>query len=374
MNDPAYQIFDILGVSAREDSYTNLIACYFNDNEQFKNDLLSELKARKASDWEAKTRLPIKLKGSRKIIPDLILFSKKQNQIIIIEVKVFANEGKDQTDLYSEIRRMEQLDKELKLENSEKLFYFLTLNGNGAKSKHFENINFSLVEKLLPSITLPRTKLEILIAELKFRLKEYYEFPAPGPREVALEYLKNTYRLVNQQRTFEKLIDFVLPRSGRFEYKTGTSNNQGDGLTYYIYWYKEGWEGEKIEKAKSGRNCFEYHFEFHWHTNNKKTPLAIYLHYHVHPYKTKGALKKLQKQEVINSQFINEYNERRDQLFHYLKSNCLDSKWTHKNTFLRLAQYEFSKSITVEELKDEIEHLVNQLEAVIDEFQTSKPN
>ena len=363
-----HQIFDILGIGAREDSYTDLICYYFNNNSTFRNNLIEILKGSYAEDWKAKTRIPIKPKAFKKIVPDLILWSKKQDQLIIIEVKVFSSEGKDQTELYSGEQYVEALKKILQINNAIPFYYYLTLSKEKARGAKFINIDFKIILQALPTMVDPVSKLDVLAEELRFRLKEYYEFSPPKEEDRVLDYLESTERLVSASRCFELLVDAIIERQNHYRYIPGTSNNAGDGLTHHLYWYKDNWVGKKIRDAQTGGNCLQIHFEFHWHTNNPRNPLAIYIHYHTNPYLTKKAAKKHVAQNPESRPLFEEYESRRSKFFHFLKSSCPQSNWTFKNTYLRIAQFEFDSEITKGQIQTTIQELTSQVEHSIDEF------
>jgi len=76
------QIFEILGISTREDSYTDLIAYAFNNSDTFRQKMLTNLNERDDGNWKFRTRPPIQIKDNdsrKKDVPDMILLNSKEN-------------------------------------------------------------------------------------------------------------------------------------------------------------------------------------------------------------------------------------------------------------------------------------------------------
>ena len=97
-------IFDYLGINGREDSYTNLLKALFDNVPKYKTDLLKLLFNKddlNVNDFYFETRRKYSRcdedNKNHKEIPDAIIVDKTGNYFALIEVKVFAGEGEEQT-------------------------------------------------------------------------------------------------------------------------------------------------------------------------------------------------------------------------------------------------------------------------------------
>ena len=151
-------IFDILGISTREDSFTNLIAEAFNNvkHEEFRDAVCSflshdEFCINNEEDCNIRTRCVFNIEkgkttGDRsKILPDMLLISKSQNKVVILESKIFSEEGYKQTAAYSSDIFLVELDEMLNREYDmlgtiQKEFYYLTLMGDSPCSERFKTL------------------------------------------------------------------------------------------------------------------------------------------------------------------------------------------------------------------------------------------
>jgi len=207
-------IFEILGITSHEDSYTDLINYAFKNNQKFRENFLLLLGEQEDSEWntEVRPQVPIKLNKRKKYVPDLILFNKKLNKILVIENKVHSGEGWEQTKRYARKEFKESLKKYLNFESEPDFkFFFLALDEEIEPSdESFTKITYKDISKCIPE-SLGSSKLDILLKELKERLDEYYNLQPPQESDEVLNYLKNNQkRLINLYRTFQLLTRNLL--------------------------------------------------------------------------------------------------------------------------------------------------------------------
>ena len=134
-------IFDMLGINGREDSYTNLLKVLFDNVLEYRSFLLNMLFPKEALDPDAfyfETRNKYSRKDSNEKnhneIPDIIIVDKSGDHFALIEVKIFSGEGDRQTERYYELFSTKQkiklhdCNKEVPIrENAVRKFYFLTI-------------------------------------------------------------------------------------------------------------------------------------------------------------------------------------------------------------------------------------------------------
>ncbi len=357
-------IFDILGIGSREDSYTDLIAYAFKHHSKFRQNILRMLGEQDYGNWDVLVRpsVPIKSEsGRKKDVPDLIFFNKKKQKVLLIENKIFSDEGWEQTKRYAEPEFKESLAKYIKLDPNIGINYFyLTLDGIQPASPDFKAISYSDILECIPD-TLGSSKLDILLEELRERLVEYYNWSPPKEDDIVLDYLKNTRRLVDRYRTFKIITDSFLNEG--FKKNHGITANRGSGYIPFCQWCKEHWVGEKYEKGKnvSGAKCYNIHFEFQWDTREDRENLTLYLHYEINPYKTQNDLRE------IEEHFVEEYLQKRDEFYNYIKKQS-PPEWNISKTYLRIAYYTFDKNIRFGDLKKKVGYLVDSMTVIVEAY------
>jgi len=356
-------IFDILGIGSREDSYTNLIAYAFEHFPEFKQNILTKLGEQDYGDWKVciRPQIPIKSgRGRKKDVPDLILFSKEKQKVILIENKLFSLEGWEQTERYASDEFKRGLINFLNFDTTpETKYFFLTLDDAKPCSPSFKTISYSEISECIPN-DLNNSKLDILLKELKERIDEYYNLQPPEENEIVLDYLiKNVSGLVNEYRTFKILTDNLLDR--QFLKELGITKNRGNFYIPYCSWYKEKWRGKEYPKEKDVSKCFDIHFELQWDTREEQENLTLFLHYHTYPYMTQKELKE------VEEYFVEKYQKARDKFYNYIKEQS-PPKWNIRKAFLRIAYYTFDKEIQFGELKEKVNTLIENMTNVIDVY------
>lgn len=358
-------IFEILGISEREDSYTDLLKYAFTTSMEFRDNFLGLLNQESVGKWEIEVRLPVPIHssfGRKRDIPDIVLINIEIRKVVIIENKIFSGEGWEQTNRYSSDEFKEGLSKHLRSEKCLEYedfhfdYFYLTLDGQDASSGAFRKISYErLINKIPPNVQ--DEKLRILLDELKERINEIINWPRPNDEELVLDYLKRTKRLVSQYHTFKCLSSEIIPKEPQFE----ITANPGSGFIPLAQWQYINWvSGNADSPERIIEPCFNIHFEFQW--DSRYDSLTLYLHYETNPYMTG------KKKRGLPSQFIEKYDELRDQFFDRIK-NKNPLKWTLNKRDLQLAYYSFpnAKSITVGNLKSSMIELEECMRHHVDE-------
>ncbi|MCD6318840.1 PD-(D/E)XK nuclease family protein [Candidatus Aerophobetes bacterium] len=360
-------IFDILGIGSREDSYTDLIAYAFEHSTEFREKMLKMLGEEVPGNWEVFVRPSVAIKsesGRKKDVPDLVLLNRSGPKVLLIENKIYSGEGWMQTERYASDEFKSNLKEYLKLDTIPEVnYFFLTLDGTKPYSKDFKAISYSDILKCIPE-NLGQSRLDILLKELKGRLEEYYSWPSPEEDEIVIDYLKKTDRLVSTYRTFIILTDSLLDKglASQFQKECGITANPGSGYIPLCSWYKESWISKEYPQEKDGACCYNIHFEFQWDT--KDDSLSLYLHYETNPYMTQKELKE------VGGNFVDKYQQARDEFFDYIKNNP-PKEWKIKKTPLGVAHYEFDKGIRFGELKKDVNSLIKSMTRIVDNYVNS---
>lgn len=298
--------FDILGISGREDSYTNLLVAAFNDSETFRRRFCNFFTKDDHSDFELKSRnsFSTNIEGKKnKDIPDLILFN--ENEIILIEVKIFASEGYRQTERYSSNETVEKIKEILNKPNARfESFFYLTVDKSSARSAKFKNVSWSeLLGVVLKNVEFHNDKISVLMQDLQSRVREFDLIEDVGNQSI-VEFTSRSKHFVTRKFLFEKYFNSLsetLKKRFGFEVSYANANNV-DGDQYLLLFGKPEWvrlrmpsniasfSDEEQQKFSKTRNV---HIEINWTPSRNR--ISIFVHYETNPYLPEKDLKKLSK-------------------------------------------------------------------------------
>ncbi len=254
-------IFEILGVGTHEDSYTALIAHAFKRDGEFRHRFLQVLsdmsdKAGKqtilpADDWECQTKHALAAGAGRKRnIPDLVIFSKKTGQIIVVENKLHSGEGADQTKRYASNECRGELANRVKSPQPSFHFFFLTLEGDRPQCAAFVPLSYEALLPLVESARTRRGKLATLLQEFHERVAGYYGYPKLDTQAKVLEYLNREESKPEHALVTERLRFAVLALSVRlddeFKRNPGLTGRRDCGYIPLCEFYKPSWRGEPL--------------------------------------------------------------------------------------------------------------------------------
>lgn len=355
------QIFEILGIVTREDSYTDLIAYAFKKSSDFRQKLLSNLNETDNGNWDFYVRPPIPIKfnksrnSRKKDVPDMILLNKKENKIIVIENKIFSGEGWNQTQRYASDEFKTSAKEHFSIINPDFAYYYLTL-GKKPTSPNFELLPYSNLAKCI-DVNQKNTKLNLLLTELKSRINEYDNWPLPKNDEVIITYLRNGRGFVNFDRTFENVVTNLV-NNNDLKLDVGVTSNKGCGYIPLARWRKENWQSKKYPALTDGAECYDIHFELQWNTCNDA--FCMRLDYHTNPYMTKKEMKNTQPG------FNNNFREKKMAFFEFVKTKN-PSLWHIKNKSLSVADFSFD-DVHFGEFKQKTNKLIGNMVGIIDEY------
>ncbi len=283
---------DLLGIGYREDSYSDLIAQAFRYHPAFRQSLLSTIGfARVAADWQCRSRPTVFAKDGRtirsKAVPDLVLFSKRERALVVIENKILAGEGHLQTVEYAEDTVLNRLAKDLEVEHATTELVYLTLDGQSPrqpfKGKTFRPMSYERMLTWLPEVG--GSPLADLLANLRRRIQELCDWPAPTNSSHPHSYLATHFGLVTDMRVFRNLCALIAPpRAAYPRSEWGATNNLG-GRALYTWWAGDNWTSETRDEC--GQSV---HIELQWAPGGNA--LTLFLHHEPYPYATQAELKQ----------------------------------------------------------------------------------
>ena len=287
-------LLKILGVHDREDTFTNLLAFCFNNSDKFQNlfiKFISNNSLKLNSTAKAYTRISTSKSG----VPDLIITCKDNHSdtLIILENKLKADEGKDQTDKYGSNECRDDLVKRFRL-NSDHLkthCYFLTLFPDQRPAN--ETFTPVTYENLIIELNLFSGEKNELVRQLTDNLIElltlFYDQGRLQPEDIVLEKLEDSEGMDGGFLYFTNLLNSLnLPQTLK---PKEFSKNSKTGRRYYLtQLIKPNWAPEEIKASNRGLDykSFDPSKHFNIHIEPQFSPLNnrfdIFLHFETNPY------------------------------------------------------------------------------------------
>lgn len=179
--DNKRDIFQIFQIENREDKYTFAFCAFFNSCVEFRAKVADYFKVNRNElicVRETFNLQSVTTNGKRqKITPDIVLFN--NDTIIVLESKMFANEGYYQTLDYgcSEDIIKKQIYNKYKKQPKQIKYYFFTLAGLSAESSSFETITWAdFYFETLSGLSFSNKYLDALRDSICFQSEQYLNF------------------------------------------------------------------------------------------------------------------------------------------------------------------------------------------------------
>jgi hypothetical protein len=359
-------IFELLGITSREDSFTDLIVNAFNNDAIFQSSFLENvLKIKPLSGWEAISRISVFIysdSGKRKDCPDIVLTNSNHRKCAIVENKIFSGEGWRQTERYASKEFYESLKAKLSFPVDEIGYFYLTLDGALPVSNSFVPISYdSIMNCDFGKET--DANVHLLLTDLKELLETYYTHTGPKETDIVLDYLKINKGLINSYRNFQLLAYSVFGTLTDYNMVVATTSNRGSGYIPICLISKSHWASKEYPSEMNGYSCFDIHYELQWDTREDLDKLTFYIHYHTNPYMTQNEISE----NNIPQSFLESFEKRRKLLLSYLTNANLDI-WHLSLTPLRIGYFLFEKKATFAEVKSKLIKLLSKTTSHIDKF------
>lgn len=326
-------VFDILGISGREDSYTDLIHSIFDVSDEFKKKILNKFfeVGGDIKDLNIKIRsCHFTPEGTRKkIIPDIILYN--ENKLVIIEVKVFSSEGKDQLKSYSagvkKIKERLELKDEIEVGK-----YYLTLDKQNDLPGEFNSMTWKEFADLIPETIDNKFisnchAINMCIKDLKKRVDDYDKY-STGDVDIEVEdSFKDIYKW-HHFVSYEKILKQIF--KNEFDIKQyewdiweGWESGENCYATSIQVYCDESWiSHDKIDFKTDDNddkvinkdyitvtNNYDIHYEIKIIDNNK---IEFRIDYHTNPYLTNNEIKGYELLHLYDDRkkIIEEFNNK----------------------------------------------------------------
>ncbi|MEA1995744.1 MAG: hypothetical protein U9N18_06355, partial [Campylobacterota bacterium] len=295
-------IFQILGVQTKEDVVSNALVHGLNSSKSFLYIFLETVckkDPRKYSKCTGYTRLSTATSG----IPDIVLTCYQKNNdvdLVVIENKLKADEGEDQTERYASQESIDSLIKILGLKKSQVFpsFVFLTLfPDQSPKSKYFKSSTYLELSNGLNKLSRGVDAVaEQLIDDWNELLSRFYQCRSINHDDIATNKLSGTDNLDGGYLYFRSMLSELTFPPGLEVEDCFRSSRQGRRF-YGAVISKDDWHPTEMSEVNgkwqlNGGSDYNIHFEPQYNVLNGI--FNLFIHYEVNPYETeKWVLKNI---------------------------------------------------------------------------------
>ena len=358
---------DLLGVTFNEEIIGNMIVGLINNSNNFKDAFGKHiLEIPNISDFEVRAYTK---NATSRGIPDIIVTAENAGEIIIsvVEEKLKANKGHNQTFIYTEDVVKEEL-----------------IQGYGDKKVKFKYIYLTLIEdEFRENDRYINKTFKDLINDVWVEIEEeglnrlYKDFGANMMRYYSIKELPNNTQSINilldgnekermfiHFRTLMLSLDYPDNLSVRF-FGKGAG---GDELSFISKLVKNRWIGEEAKWEyglyEVGEETYEIRIEAELNITNEK--LVLYVHYEPNPYITRYKLKN-----VANSRNVDEFEKRRNLVLKVVHDEIDKLGDPHIKKYegtnsIAYTEFYFKKDTTIGDFKEIFVKYVYMLSNIID--------
>lgn len=278
--------FDLLGISGREDPYTDLLVNAFNLDRQFRDRFLRFVGERPGGGWVAQSRVRVKRADSRQAdVPDIVLHNDSTSRIVLVEVKIWSGEGVNQLERYSNPEFSAVIAK--RLLGSPKFrscnLVYLTLDTKEIETRGvFEQKTFDELRAVVLSKGFSgRTRLHGLLRELDDRLAQRACWKPLDSGSLS-DLFEGGPSLLSAHERLEMFVRNACGKRG-FQYRSGVTNNPQHGQTPLAQVFEQGWSRGPAPGCMYA-GSFNVHFEVQWLGDDG---MSLEVHYETEPYYTR---------------------------------------------------------------------------------------
>ena len=361
-------ILYILGIHDKEDVISNILCYCLNNSLKFRNIFLEKICDYSNDEIQeinkdtiAKTRIST-ISG----IPDIVILIRKHdaNEIIVIENKLLAGEGWEQTKRYSSKECKEDLKKSFEIDKAEFRFVYFSLfpDDTADNTSDFVSKHYNELIKHIENESFENQIVNQLLSDLSSLYSKFYESGKISDEDIIIEKLRQEDPLDSAYLYFKSFIAKIsMPNGLQFKF---TYNSKLNGRHYYgALFSKKEWEPSSYgEKIPLNENTYSIHFEPQY--NVLGGILNFYIHYEPNPYKPVSKIREIGEKYDLYLRRRNEFVKN----FHSEAKSIQRFKSYNGSNQIGKVVFDFQKK-KLKDVREIIEKLLVDLSLVIDKTQ-----
>jgi len=280
-------ILSELGIINKEDVISNFLVHLINHYPNFKKNFFSLIKL---PDYDAfaftRKSFEYMINGkNKKIVPDILIEIKKENELIIIENKLNAEEGDDQTKNYKLCEK--NIKKEMNVTKVH--YFFLTLfEDQEPIEKDFQTITYkSLLDQVFLNHNI-RGVWGTILDDFMRELNIFYNYKASSEDKI-FEKLRTEDNKLHKNFNYFKSLFSSIEETGLEVDGCWRDNSQGHPF-YGIIFSKKSWSSEKANWDEDKKRYLwnirkpNYYIHIEPQYDLINGTFVINLHYETNPY------------------------------------------------------------------------------------------
>lgn len=365
-------IVKLLGITYKEDIISNLLVGLLNESTLFKNMFLEKiLKMDNPSVYEVKAYARIATSFG---VPDIIISinGESGSSLIIIENKLKADEGLNQTLRYSNKECINELKNNMKIdiksENLDIKFIYLTLiPEQNPSSKEFINLTYEdLITRL--DVNIEDEVLNRVYKDLCSILSEFYEGLDIKEDYKIMDILNDELDNERAFIKFKKIVEGIRDVNGLTIKHIGKTGGKGR-VSFYAKISKDSWLGkDSVELVDDvytiTDECYDIHIELSFDIFNKVITLP--LHYETRPYIPKNRLLSKSREKDYNLYCI-----KRDKIKNLIHNKIWEMNDSNIKTYngsnqIACIKLQIDDNLNVKDFRNKIQEYMGRLGSLVD--------
>lgn len=352
----------------REDVITDLISNLINTEEKFAKWFVSTICGFTDIDatFSAKTRVGL---GRGIGTPDLIIERKEEsdtNLLIVIENKLGALEGAEQTNRYASEEGIKKLYSAYKIDQNIPIkFLFLTLDSyTPAQNPFFDKKDYQDFIDVNWKEVIKDESARKVMSDYTSLLKEFYAPILSAKLTDNIEDITRSLNALQKKLIWIKMLQSVqeeLPNQLMMTF--GEAGGFGRNAAVFLF-SKEEWIQNRFDGEKLLANSINIHFELSINLLRYSKVSDFALHYEPNPYKP--------KKDYVSVSGYNNYEllrEKRREYFHeVIKEWNQNKQFTLRNGSNSILKININKSEKFEDVVKELMTILEKLSPLVDDM------
>lgn len=365
-------IIELLGITYKEDIISNLLVGLINESKMFRMSFLENIIGivnPSLYNVKAHTRI-VTSQG----IPDIIITVENEDEsiLIIVENKLKADEGYEQTKRYADEKCIKELSSNPKIgfDNrviKEKLLFLTLIPETIPTSEKFINVTYKdLIEKV--NVEVEDVLLNRIYKDFSILLEEFYSGLDITSDSKLLEVLCDEVENEKVYIRFRNVMKLFKSTNGLTVKFIGKAGGKGR-VSFIAKISKDGWIGKDeatfIENNyRIGSETFDIHFEGTFDIFSGSITLP--LHYEPRPYIPKNKLIKYSKEEDYQK-YLNK-REKIKEIIHneIIKLNDCKIKTYNGSNQIASISIDIDSNTTVNEFIEVMTLNIDKLSVIVD--------